>query len=708
MTSQVRAQAQRYDKMVRLRVEPELVQYADNTLMKIRIVGSRQASWTFSIRLSHVIQRELEMKGVALSFGIPKERWNGSLLYTLWKDQDKTSITLHPEHECAVLNYSSCLVWDTWLTRMIQQYYESGLLNIPDQCYGVDLLLTLEYFGILYQPDQLVFQSYPAYARVKLWSDFFTQRALLADWVVETFGNHDRLLLVTLPLKYREPLCLEGERLAILDGSLPSQKGSLPSYVTVYQYFNAPEGGHSSIVAPTMRKDFCTYLQNLLVHVRVSFEVHLLDAPNNISSAVLILQRAAPKATRSRSDLSAPMDELVGEDLATGKLENLLQDAHYRQRTISFDSQSNSPRQVVDDIYRDLEKDFDKAAEPHSDALEYLSQTQDMTPRSQDPVSYSQEESKFTNDPTFSDDLESEIMRNPAPVMMIHAESADNRSITSAITGPFFIDDDGELRDVYGDDEEIRAQALRHEWIQGSLLNRDITDRIKELLEAEEEESTYANEKGLTESAAEWLTTLWQLSCGAVPEASEQLSKVILQHQTWLRDAFSDPNGERETKVPQRDVIPTSLDSKKMAECKRDDATDVLRANYKRVHMEKERQIADSATAAKLVKSRLEMYQTTLSSRRKPEETAHQIVNLPRDKASLVDTSASTEPSIEAATSEEPSLGTNTTVSHKDQSHVRDDKPTVPSPVVNTIMDNKRKGKRWGIRKLFQRKKEAE
>jgi hypothetical protein len=38
--------------------------------------------------------------------------------------------------------------------------YYSGQLKIPNACQGSNLLLALEYFGILYAPGQVVFSSH--------------------------------------------------------------------------------------------------------------------------------------------------------------------------------------------------------------------------------------------------------------------------------------------------------------------------------------------------------------------------------------------------------------------------------------------------------------------------------------------------------------------------------------------------------------------
>ena len=64
-----------------------------------------------------------------------------------------------------------------------------------------------------------------------------------------------------------------------------------------------------------------------------------------------------------------------------------------------------------------------------------------------------------------------------APVLEV--DPIDSATITSALTGPF------NGGDTAMGDEDVRAEALRQEWVQGSLLNRDIDHRMKVLLEGD-------------------------------------------------------------------------------------------------------------------------------------------------------------------------------------------------------------------------------
>jgi hypothetical protein len=102
---------------------------------------------------------------------------------------------------------------------------------------------------------------------------------------------------------------------------------------------------------------------------------------------------------------------------------------------------------------------------------------------------------------------------------VIRAPSSD--TVASALTGPYIVDEEGNMRDVFEDEKEARAQALRHEWIQGSLLNRDISTRIRALLddatEFDAKDYVMGHSAGIKDSEdgvwGDWLSNL----CGVQP-----------------------------------------------------------------------------------------------------------------------------------------------------------------------------------------------
>lgn len=175
------------------------------TLLWIKIESSNeQASTSFCIPVSLMWQREVEMQAAARANNVGKERWTCSRIFRMWKSQcarqqqrqnpDASSeifLRLTPEVSLQNSN-SSCRLfrWKPWLTMCISSYYNTGNVRIPDECTGDDILLTLEYFGILIaSPDDFVFDTSHAYVRTQAWSRYFTHRAILAESLLEAYDD---------------------------------------------------------------------------------------------------------------------------------------------------------------------------------------------------------------------------------------------------------------------------------------------------------------------------------------------------------------------------------------------------------------------------------------------------------------------------------------------------------------------------------------
>jgi hypothetical protein len=493
-----------------------------SSLLLIKIRSYTRADSSLTIPLSLVFAREEEMRQAATLFDIPENRWNGSMLYRRCVLEQQSHIVLDPERTCALQNYSSHLTWDPWLTSMLDTFYQTGQLRVPGVSQGFDLLLALEFFGILYSPDQLVFDTYQSYARVKTWSDYFTQRAHIADWVANRVIETSRVLhhhfgTVTHD---RETAKLGNEVLISLQGVL-ARKGQ-SSATAVYGFFNSVK---DDALAETMRQDFGVYLQNILTNVQVSFPVKAVTVigPNGggrqETRAVLMVDIVEPPSSttkartyfRSKSDLSYPVDEFVQDDMEANKLEEVVQSYKYRTGT------SESPRQVTDNLYE---------SRSSTDQI-YDNLLDECTHR------YALEPERPTNAmPKSSTGLSSVHGDGVVPlgtIDVVRIGNSDTRSITSALTGPFFRDGNGQLRDVHGDEDDAQAQALRQEWIQGSILNRDISTRVRELLEvssvASDDEILDNRRRNPGTSSArcsssyddwDWLTGLCQMTFDAV------------------------------------------------------------------------------------------------------------------------------------------------------------------------------------------------
>ena len=160
----------------------------------------------FYVPVALVIARDIEMRQVAREANIPISRWNGSLLFRKWQELQSRSndrsklqqrqhsddhpdiLTLHPVQSLVEAHVISSKIawWHSWLTVCVRAYYNTGTLRVPSHCHGLEILLALEFFGILYtSPNQLVFDEPSVYEKVKEWSQYFTHRSVLAQSVVD-------------------------------------------------------------------------------------------------------------------------------------------------------------------------------------------------------------------------------------------------------------------------------------------------------------------------------------------------------------------------------------------------------------------------------------------------------------------------------------------------------------------------------------------
>ena len=157
------------------------------------------------ISVADLVARELDMHRVAAAYHVSGQRWNGSRLYNDYMehclqlqqgqqgrlpDEEEpddaasalsvVTLTLDPIAFCTENHLCRQLVWTQALTDLLSEFYQTSLMQVGE--IGLPFLLALEYFGILYQPDQLVFSTLQAYKLVKEWSDYLAQRSFMADW----------------------------------------------------------------------------------------------------------------------------------------------------------------------------------------------------------------------------------------------------------------------------------------------------------------------------------------------------------------------------------------------------------------------------------------------------------------------------------------------------------------------------------------------
>jgi hypothetical protein len=256
---------------------------------------------------------------------------------------DPTTITLlmSPEDSLQTSNSSSRFFqWKPWLTKCIRAYYNTGILRIPDECRGDDILLALEYFGILTaSPETFVFDSRRAYERIQCWSRYFTYRTELAENLLEDYDTvleeEERLIetgegIAVIGGLHMWVLFPEVQYDSIFDAGLPLQVDGLPARkLTVgatgglHSLFfgdSKERNGTSALIEtdadftprqmpPRFRRDFCEYLrQSMPPRTTVGFELEDVHINTNSSDVecqeVAVGVRPVIRVTYSESDSS--------------------------------------------------------------------------------------------------------------------------------------------------------------------------------------------------------------------------------------------------------------------------------------------------------------------------------------------------------------------------------------------------------------------
>lgn len=250
-------------------------------------VDSSVQKTSFYVSVSTMLQREVEMQRAAERMNIDRSRWSSSRLFSLWnsashKGHNEIKLNLSPES--SMKDYST-LRWKPWLTTCILDYYNTGTIRIPEDCLGSDILLALEYFGILTtSPDTFVFDSYHSYDRIKSWSSYFTHRNMIADWVLNDFrckkGTSRVWVASPNSLEMRQSetiLRVNAEAATVLSG------GQLSCEV-VYDIFcdNESDNMLSKEMPARKRQDFCRFL---LRSISPSTEIIFLVEKVKITSA---------------------------------------------------------------------------------------------------------------------------------------------------------------------------------------------------------------------------------------------------------------------------------------------------------------------------------------------------------------------------------------------------------------------------------------
>lgn len=557
--------------------------------IKVEIVAAGEHRTALLINYNLLVAREREMKAVAKHFDIPLDRWDGSRLYKEFADDSFSSSsgeTLHlevrPEVDCAVLNYSHSLQWMDWMTDFLLGFYTRANLRIPDESRGYDVLLALEYFGILYQPHQLKFASYAAYARVKHWSDYFSHRCAMGDIVAEkiltcntqqqsfwfgvTRAPQNEVLQVqkqpktdtVLPLvsvdpaevtlqEYQASACLAYKFFFASISESEDEGDDQPHDERKFEQTHLNPTDRAEAAA-MMRQDFADYMQNILANTLVYFTVQTVKClPRGIvqDRAILriVVKGAAvtpPYSSRSRitSQFSAPLDEVVN-DLEGNVLDRLLSDVDKRN--------SESPRHVsefpsstyksisADHVYEDLARESNLVKPPATQRTTFQFADSEVNKKQSRAKKH----------------VQVDFSASGAPVTVVTAPAGSGHSVTSALTGPFADDDDTKSA-AY-----VRGQAVKNEWLQSGVLNHGISERIEAFISsttsrsaspsegAERSPSSTPKLASLRESF-DWLTGLGLCDCPSscpTPAVMNTVKERYASHEEPdADDGILDPN----------------------------------------------------------------------------------------------------------------------------------------------------------------------
>jgi hypothetical protein len=578
------------------------------------------------------------MMDVHEQLGISEGRWSGSLLYNEYQRliRDHADVkrgallvtTVSPSAVCTDQNVRltppssswrreeanpSELPWHPWMTRLIQQYYATGFIRVPDNGNsdapsGIDVLMLLEYFGILYRAAQVQFASERIFHRIKIWSEYLATREVIAADIVkyvhqslqssrndsDTVTTDGRIPMkksivtkdwyfVATPDQDDIPAGADGPNAPSLirwDGSLlpPSSfdmyntnpfLGAAPSGEVLDRFFgHTPNGSnetsdseHTRYHDPAiMRNDFTWYLRDALHRELpgISRSVPLFSV--DVAVCTLPVQRiksqASPRRrlTVSRAVLHVRYDERENRLVSsraessnpniatrkvpgnvnskpprhpakTGRASSVAKAAEnaekwnravremYEQSRAAANSNRkpprsrpgspspmNAPQAFIDDVYRSIE-----ANEPvgrHKSA---------NTRHENKPVAeIGNTSGQFVE---ADDDSHSEDCTARLPFRSIRVDG-DTRSVTSAITTPNALRDDWSTQPtkssaavkgfsgIFSSDragpssrnQEAKAKALQHEWIQSTVLNRDIDARMRALLREQDGTEDISNQ----------------------------------------------------------------------------------------------------------------------------------------------------------------------------------------------------------------------
>lgn len=282
--------------------QPETI--PKDAFLLVQVESSIQNT-AFYVPVSLMLQREVDMQKAAHETRTSVNRWSGSLLYNSWmegtEEEQEGGMTLWLTPEVAMQSYSK-LEWRPWMTTCIRAYYNNGTIRVPEQCIGPDILMALEYFGILTSnPSTFIVESRHALDRIKAWTTYFAYRNSIADWVVKDYRTRKQVnrVWITTPdfneMNRDETLLqVDGETACVLRGGLDHMMAingrQSTSGEIIHEIFddNESENHHTKKMPSRIRQDFCRHLERRMTSLCTSFDIDQVkttDASGHVTIA---------------------------------------------------------------------------------------------------------------------------------------------------------------------------------------------------------------------------------------------------------------------------------------------------------------------------------------------------------------------------------------------------------------------------------------
>ena len=282
-----------YEKISRKKIISQKQQHRKKTtfqkldamsIVEIRIMlGNEETKLLVTAGILH--KREEEMKTISLlqqqqeeeESGKMSTNWNGSLICQECSEQISNETTSKKKKKQVIIQIPDK---DNFTIELIQitlhRFFQDGIIYCNNQAKGNDILKFLEYFQILYQPNQMQFESIGCYLRVRMWAHYFLNRTMLKDYILNEIvhGNGSSGVkvrrgvgFVVLEEESESTYIYKGRKLLEFDVDLV-----IDLFAPHCDDNDEEEDGEVGI-DEILRQDFSSYLQENLHGTSVTFRV---------------------------------------------------------------------------------------------------------------------------------------------------------------------------------------------------------------------------------------------------------------------------------------------------------------------------------------------------------------------------------------------------------------------------------------------------